>query len=35
MSKSEFCTHQNVTRNVIDGVGIHVICNDCFEEWVE
>ncbi len=31
----EFCTHQNVVRNVVDKVGIHVICEDCFEEWVE
>ncbi len=31
----EICNHVNVQRHVIDGVGIHVICDDCFEEWVE
>ena len=31
MTKAEYCTHQNVTRHVIEKVGIHVICNDCFE----
>ncbi len=35
MTKAEFCTHQNVTRHVVENVGIHVICNDCYEEWVE
>ncbi len=32
---ADICNHVNVTRNEIPGVGIHVICDDCFEEWVE
>ncbi len=31
----ELCNHVNVTKHVIPDVGIHVICEDCFEEWVE
>ncbi len=31
----ELCNHLNVDRKVIPDVGVHVICKDCFEEWVE
>lgn len=31
----ELCNHVNVTKHLIPDVGIHVICDDCFEEWVE
>lgn len=31
----EFCSHVKVKRIKIEGVGIHCICDNCFEEWVE
>ena len=31
----ELCNHVNVDRKVIAQIGIHCICKDCFEEWVE
>lgn len=42
MTKSEICNHVNVKRIDLrdfiitdDGPLWHVICQDCFEEWVE
>ena len=31
----ELCNHVNVDRKVIVDIGVHCICQDCFEEWVE
>ncbi len=31
----DLCNHPNVTRVLVEKVGFHCICEDCFEEWVE
>ncbi len=31
----ELCSHNDVDRVKVENVGIHCICNSCFEEWVE
>ncbi len=43
MTSQELCNHNSVKRSVVictkfpdeDEPLVHVICEDCFEEWVE